>query len=93
MKMLISHWMWMCLAAAVPARAAAPIGETITLYSVYDAKYVEVQPANGNELAANSATAITATGQFVVEDAAAENPAQSLIQYFYVSAHQRLPIN
>lgn len=50
-------------------QAAAPVGDTITLYSEYDAKYVKVDVSDNNLLNANSSSADTVTERFLVEDA------------------------
>ncbi|NJL18942.1 MAG: hypothetical protein HC901_01130 [Bdellovibrionaceae bacterium] len=57
------------MAVAVSAVAAPPIGQTITLYSLTDLRYVSVRLGEGSQLHADGPAAFGFYSHFLVEDA------------------------
>jgi N-acetylgalactosamine-6-sulfatase len=55
------------------SQAAAPVGDTIWLYSVSTSSYVTMDPANGNRLAAKDILSVGTNEQYIVEDAGSGN--------------------
>ncbi len=65
---------WILLLGVVGMSAdGAPVGDTIWLYSVSENSYVEMNPSEGNWLAAKNILAISANEQYIVEDAGSGN--------------------
>ncbi|MCK5175537.1 MAG: RICIN domain-containing protein, partial [Planctomycetes bacterium] len=61
------------LAHAGLLQAAAPVGDTIWLYSIDTGFYVEMDPGRDNALIALSSPTVAANEQFIVEDAGSDN--------------------
>jgi len=61
------------LAIAGMSQAAAPVGDTIWLYSVETGSYVTMDPSNGNWLAAKNISSVGTNEQYIVEDAGSGN--------------------
>ena len=54
-------------------QAAAPVGDTIWLYSVSTSSYVTMDPSEGNWLAAKNVLSVDTNEQYIVEDAGSGN--------------------
>ena len=75
------------LAVVGMSQAAAPVGDTVWLYSVSTDSYVTMDPSNGNWLAANNVSTVGTNEQFVVEDAGSGNILlKSVVNSNYVKA-------
>ena len=75
------------LAVVGMSQAAAPVGDTVWLYSVSTDSYVTMEPSNGNWLAAKNVSTVGTNEQFVVEDAGSGNILlKSVVNSNYVKA-------
>ena len=73
MNKTVSMLSILLLAVVGMSQAAAPVGDTVWLYSVSTDSYVTMDPSKGNWLAAKNVSTVGTNEQFVVEDAGSGN--------------------